>query len=272
MRKLLFLAIFIFVPVYATAQTADEIIAKYVEARGSLNKIRSIQSERVTGSIVFAPGVICPFVVERERPYKMRMEMTYAGQTLIRVYDGKSKGWVYNPFAQHPAVEEMTAGDLRNILDEADFEGPLVDYKTKGNHLEYVGKTDVEGKQALKIKLTDKNGDVSYFSIDAATYLMLRWQGNRKSGEKEIPSETYFRDFREIDGLQYPFLIESNAPGTDQTQKIMADKIEVNVAISESRFTKPVVAPLEVAPPAPAAPGTSSTPPSASPPNPVKPQ
>jgi hypothetical protein len=47
--------------------------------------------------------------------------------------------------------------------------------------------------------------------------------------------------------VKYPFLIESDSPGTDQTQRITAEKIEVNVPIDESRFGKPKPPP---APPA----------------------
>jgi outer membrane lipoprotein-sorting protein len=270
MRRLLLLFIFLLTPMFAFAQTADDIIAKYVEARGGLAKIKSIQSERMRGTLMFAPGIEGPFLVERERPYKMRMEVSFRDQTLIRVYDGKSSGWIYNPFAANASVEAMSENDLRNILDEADFEGPFIDYKAKGNQLEYAGKTDVEGKPAYKIKLTNKGGDVSYFSFDASTFFLVRWQGNRKTGDKEVPWESYFRDFREIDGLQYPFLVESSAPGTDQVQKIMADKIEVNVTISESRFKKPII-PVE-APAAPSAPATPPPPqPNTTPSNPAKP-
>ena len=260
MRRWLLFVILVFLPAGAFAQTADDIIAKYVEARGGLAKIKSIQSERVRGTLMFAPGVEGPFVVERERPYKMRMEVSFREQTLIRVYDGKSEGWIYNPFAADAAVVPMNENELRNILDEADFEGPFIDYKAKGNKLEYAGKTDVEGKPAYKIKLSNKNGDVSYFSFDATTFFLVRWQGSRKSGDQEIPWESHFRDFREINGLQYPFLIESNAPGTDQAQKIMADKIEVNVTISESQFKRPNIP--GAVPTTPAAPGTPATPPS----------
>ena len=258
MRRILFFVALLFVPLCAFAQTADEVIDKYVEARGGLAKIKSIQSERVRGTLMFAPGVEGPFVVERERPYKMRMEVSFRDQTLIRVYDGKSSGWIYNPFGADAAVTPMNENDLRNIADEADFEGPFINYKAKGNQMEYAGKTTVEGKPAYKIKLTNKNGDVSYFSFDAESFLLLRWQGNRKNGDQEVPWESYFRDYREINGLEYPFLIESSAPGTDQAQKIMADKIEVNVTISEAQFKKPNIP--AAAPASPPSEGTPTTP------------
>lgn len=258
--RLLLLAALTSVPLASSAQTVDDILEKYIAARGGLAKIRSIQSERVSGTIVFSPQVQGPFLVERERPLKMHMEVTVGRDTVIRVYDGKSAGWIYNPFATNPAiVEPMSENDLRNILEEADFEGPFINYKAKGNQLEYIGKTTVEGKPAYKIKLTNKNGEVSYFSFDLATSLVTRWQGTRKNGEgKDVASESLFRNYREIEDVPYPFLIESSSPATGESQKIIADKIEINVSIPESRFRKPNVPGAEPEKPAAAAPSAAA--------------
>ena len=247
-RKLL-LASLLLAATSLSAQTADEIVSKYVVARGGADKIKAVKTERVTGTISFGPDADGPFSVERKRPLKMHMEITLNGQTLIRVYDGKSAGWIYNPFTPSPSVQPMSEADLRDIFDEADFDGPFVDYKSKGNQIEFVDKEEILGKPALKLKLTNKIGDVSFFYFDASTYLLLKWEGTRKIADKDIPWESFFHDFREVNGLKYPFLIESDAPGSDQTQRITAEKIEVNIPIDESSFTKPK---LPEPPPAPA--------------------
>ena len=226
-------------PLALTAQTADDVINAYLKARGGLAKIKAIQTERVSGTITFGPGLEGPFFVERKRPLKMHMELTVNGQSLIRVYDGKSSGWIYNPFAPNAAVVPMSPGDLAGIADEADFEGPFVDYKAKGNQIEYAGKEQIDGTIVQKLKLTGKHGDVSYFYFDASTGLIMKWQGTRKVGDKDLPWETYFRDFREVDGLKYPFLVESAAVDSDQIQKIAATKIETNIPINETQFSKP---------------------------------
>ena len=249
MRKLAFLFCSLLLALPAAAQSVDDIIAKYLAVRGGVDKIKAVQSERVTGTISFGPGEEGPFFVERARPMKMHMELNLNGQPLIRVYDGKSVGWTYNPFMPNPSVQPMTEADLRNIYDEADFDGPFVDYKSKGNHIELAGKDDVEEKPAYKLKLTNRNGDVSYFFFDASTYLLLKCQGNRQMDGKDIPWVTFFHDYREINGLKYPFLIEYAEPGTENSHKIIADKIELNISIDEARFGKPNPPPL---PPPPA--------------------
>jgi hypothetical protein len=246
-RKLLLFASFLLVSTSLSAQSVDDIISSYIAARGGLDKIKSVKTERVSGMISFGPDADGPFIVERMRPLKLHMEITINGQTLIRVYDGKAAGWIYNPFTPNPAVVPMSQYDLTNIFDEADFDGPFVDYKDKGNKIEFVDKQQILGKSAYKLKLTNKTGDVSFFYFDATNSLLLKWEGTRKINEKDVPWESFFHDFREVNGLKYPFLIESDAPGTDQTQRITAEKIEVNIPLEDSRFGKPN-------PPAPATP------------------
>ncbi len=91
--KALGLALLCLLPTAAAAQTADEILAKVMAARGGLDKLRSIHSERVSGHIAFGE-VAGPFVVELQRPLKMHMELIIQNMTMVRVYDGRSAGWV----------------------------------------------------------------------------------------------------------------------------------------------------------------------------------
>jgi outer membrane lipoprotein-sorting protein len=226
----------------ARAQTADELAAKVLAARGGVDKIRTIQRQRVSGKISFGPSAEGPFVVEFERPGKMHMEITIAGQTVLRIYDGKSVGWVVNPFAPNKDVQPMEADDLRNISDEADFDGPLLDYQSKGNHLELAGKDEVDGKAVIKLKLTNKNGDERTYFFDAATYLLAKWEGKRKSENQEIAVETFFSDYRDVQGVKFAFEIDSDSPGSEQKQRITISKIEIDPPIDEEHFAKPVLA------------------------------
>jgi outer membrane lipoprotein-sorting protein len=236
-RKLFFLAALFLAAIPLCAQSVEEIVSNYVAARGGMDKIKSVKTERVTGTISLGPDADCPFIVERKRPLKLHMEITMTGQTVIRVFDGKSAGWIYNPFVR--AVQPMSKNDLDNIFDEADFDGPFVDYKEKGNKIELGDKAEILGKPAYKVKLTNKNGEVSFFYFDVSTALLLKWEGTRKVEGKDVPWESFFRDFREVNGLKYPFLVDADAPGTDQSQKIVAEKIEVNIPVEDSRFDKP---------------------------------
>jgi outer membrane lipoprotein-sorting protein len=224
-----------------SAQTVTQIIAKVFVARGGLTKMRAIKSERVSGTISFGSEASGPFVVELKRPLKMHMTLTVQNQTMVRVYDG-TQGWANNPFAGKANPEPMTDEDVQNISEEADFDGPLVDYAKKGNKLELVGKDKVEDKDVWRVRLTTKNGDVRYYLFDAGTFLLLKWEGKRRAEGKEFPVESYFRDYRDVEGLKFSFQIDSGSSATDLTQKLVLDKIELNPEIPDSEFTKPAAA------------------------------
>jgi hypothetical protein len=221
-----------------SAQTATELVVKVIAARGGLVRIHAIQSQRVTGTISFgeASG---PFVVELKRPLKMHMQVTAQNLTMVRVFDGKSMGWANNPFAGKMNPEPMTEEDLKNISEESDFDGPLVDYRRKGNQIALIGKDKVEDKDVWRLKLTTKNGDVRYYLVDSGSFLLLKWEGKRRVEDKELPVESYFRDYRSVGGLKFAFEIDTGTSATDILQKIGIDKIELNVPIDESEFSQP---------------------------------
>jgi outer membrane lipoprotein-sorting protein len=229
----------LFLPLSAGAQTADEVVTKVLAARGGVTRIKAVHSQRISGTINFGPGADGPFLVELERPGKMHIEVTVQGQTLVRSYDGKSTGWILNPFGENKTVQPMSAEDISNITDESDFDGPLVDYKQKGNLIALAGREDVDGKPAYRLKLTNKKGEMRSYLFDAASFRLIKWQGTRKVGDKDVPWESVFHDYREVDGLQFAFEIDSSAAGTGQVQKIIAEKIEVNPQIDASHFGKP---------------------------------
>lgn len=257
--RTLLIAVLSLFPVTVGAQTADEIVNKAVAARGGAGKIKAVQSERITGRISFTGGLEGTFVVEVKRPQKMHVEISVEGQKIIRVYDGKSAGWMVNPFGENKDVQPMPADDLKNVSEESDFDGPFVDYKAKGNQIELVGKEELDGKPIFRLKLTNKNGDVRFYLFDASSYLLLKWEGIRKVEDKEFSWESSFSDFRDVQGLKYPFKIDQGSPGTEIQQKLITEKIEINPQIDDAHFAKPV--PTEASVP-PASPAPASLPPS----------
>jgi len=255
--KSLCIAWFCIVPLTAGAQTADEIVNKALIARGGVEKIKTVKSERVSGRISFTGGMEGTFVLELKRPGKMRLEIDLAGQKAIRVYDGKSAGWMINPFAENKDAQPMSEEDLRGISEESDFDGPLVDYKAKGSRIELIGKEQFDDKPVYRLQLTNKNGDVRFYVFDASTYVLLKWEGIRKIDDKEFPWESLFSDYRDVQGLKYPFQIDQGSPGTEIKQNLVTEKIVIDPQIDDSRFGKPAAAPPPPGPPAEAAPSSS---------------
>jgi hypothetical protein len=223
----------------AQAQTADEIVAKVLAARGGLAKIKAVKSQRITGTIYFSPEFYGPFVAEFKRPGKMHNEVVVQNKTVVRTISGKNGGWVLNPFGPKTGAEAMSEAELKDATNEADFDGPLVDSKVKGVTIEFGGTGQVEGRDAYILKLTHSDGKVSNYSFDAKTYLMAKWSGTDVVNGEAVARETLFRDYRDVGGLKFAFELVSNNPGTDMSQRIVVEKIEVDPEIDESRFGKP---------------------------------
>jgi outer membrane lipoprotein-sorting protein len=255
------ITLLLFLPQAAAGQTADEIVKKALDARGGIEKIKAVQSERISGHVSFSRSMEGAFLVELKRPLKMYVEISIQGQKIIRVYDGKSSGWMINPFAENKEAQPLSSDDLKNISDESDFDGPLVDYKKKGNQIELAGKESLDDKPVYRLKLTNKNGDTRLYFIDASSFVLLKWEGIRKTGDQELPWESFFSDFRDVQGLKYAFRIDQGSPGTEIKQTLTAEKIEIDPQIDDSRFTKP----QNPAPAADPPPSSVVSPPSASP-------
>jgi outer membrane lipoprotein-sorting protein len=222
----------------AAPMSVDDILAKHYEACGGLVKMKAVNTMRVTGTITLGPGMEAPFTMERKRPGMRRMEFSLQGMTGIQAFDG-SKTWSVMPFMGKKDPEVGTDEDNKNAQDDADFDGALVDYKTKGHTIELMGKEPVEGADAYKLKVTKKNGNIEYDYLDAETFLLVKTEGKVKRRGTEMEGETTFSDYKEVDGLMQPFSMESGAKEMPQKQKLTFTKIELNVPLDDARFAVP---------------------------------
>ncbi len=222
----------------AHAETVDEILAKHYEAMGGLAKLKALNTMRLTGTMGIGPGMEAPLVMEKKRPDKQRFEFQVQGMTGIQAFDGE-KGWSVMPFMGKKDPEALSDEDNKNQKDDADFDGSLVDWKEKGNTLELAGKEPVEGADAYKIKVTKKNGNIETMYLDAETYLLVKTEGKVKRRGTEIEGESLFSDYKDVDGYMMPYSVEQGAKGMDRRQKMTFTKIELNVALDDSRFTMP---------------------------------
>lgn len=234
----------------ASAQTVDELVAKNIEARGGLARLKAVNSVRLTGKAAMGPGIEVPVVLEIRRPNQMRMEMQFQGMTAVQAYDGRV-GWSVAPFMGRKDPEALPPEALKNLEEQADIDGPLVDWKAKGHTVELAGREMVEGTNTYKLKVTLKNGDVRHLYLDPDAFLEIKGDGKRTVRGSELETETTIGDYKEVEGLMLPHSFEAGAKGRPEKQKITIEKVELNVPLDDSRFRMP--APSAVASPAPAA-------------------
>jgi outer membrane lipoprotein-sorting protein len=241
MKKTLLSVCALLVAVAASAQTADEIIDKHIKALGGIEKLKAIQSVKATGKVKAGPMEF-PAVMLKSRPDNFRLDFTVQGMTGTQAYDGTT-GWAVMPFMGKKDPEKMDEDMQKSMKDEADFDGPLVDYKAKGNKVELLGKEDVEGSPAYKLHLTTKSGTESNLYIDAETYLAIKSESKRKVQGQEVESETVIGDYKEVDGLLMPHSMESRRKGAPAgaTQAIVIEKYELNAKVDGAQFKMPEV-------------------------------
>src|SRR4029077_16438646 len=137
------------------------------------------------GKMTLGPGIEAPVTLELKKPSSVRLEITFQGNTGVQAYDGKT-GWGISPMAAKKDPEPMSADDLKDMDEQADMDGPLVDYKAKGHTVVLMGKEKVEGSDAYKLKLTLKTGDIRTIYIDVDSYLELKTEAKRTVRGSEV--------------------------------------------------------------------------------------
>ena len=222
-----------------TAPTVDELVAKNVAAKGGADALRALQSVRFTGKLLVNAGQVqLAYVETKKRPGEVRGEVTMQGMTAIEAYDGK-EGWKVSPFQGRKDPERMSADDTKSLMEDAEIDGPLVDWKSKGSTVEYLGTEDVDGTQAHKLKVVRKNGDVTFVYLDPDAFLEIRKITQRVEQGAQVEVETDVGDYEKIAGVFLPFSIESGRKGDPDKQKIIIDKAEGNIPVDDAVFRFP---------------------------------
>jgi hypothetical protein len=224
---------------FALSQTADELVQKNIAAKGGLEKIQAIKTVRMTGRLVAGGGFSAIIGQENMRPNLVRETFSLQGMTQVQAYDGAT-GWQIQPFGGRKDPQLMGDDDMRDLLIDADFDGALVNYKAKGNTVEYLGIDTVDGDDALRLKVTLKNGDIIYYYLDPDTFLEIRKETQEFIRGSVRENTIDLGSYKPVAGVMFPFSIASG-PKTDPTQwqTVTIEKIEANVPLENSDFAVP---------------------------------
>jgi len=237
-RFLLALAGLIFLATHASAQTADEIVAKFIKTVGGIERIQAVKSLRRTGKFNGGGGFEAIVVEENKRPNLVRQEFQLQGFTGVTAFDGKT-GWKIEPWNGKKDAEPLGEEEMKGIVEDSDLDGPLVNYQQKGVRVEYVGKDQFEGTDVYKLKVTLKSGDVRFYYLDTDYFVPIKIDTKRMVRGAEREYETILGDYKEVNGWYLPFSVESGPKGSQSRSKVTYEKIEANVVIDDSRFHAP---------------------------------
>ncbi len=217
----------------------DEIVASNIEARGGSQRIQALQSIRQTASVTASGGRVARLVREIKRPGLFRLEFSSQGTKSVFAHDGEA-GWQVAPLQGQFEPQATTAeNDAAAGVDQRDVEGPLVDWREKGHVVELLGRETLPGGEAFKLKLTLKDGAIRYDYVDVASRLIVRTDVRRIMEGRPVQLEAMFSDFREAEGLVFPYLIETHVKDRPEVIRIAVEKIELNPDLDDARFRLP---------------------------------
>jgi len=237
------LLIILLIPAGADAQTADDIINKYMDALGGKEKLQSIRTIYQEGVAVMGNGAEIDSKLWRVQGKLFRNEITMPMGNIVIIIT-PTQGWSSNP-QNGFAFKELPAEAVKQMQGQLDCTSPLVDYAAKGNTVELVGKDTVNGHACYKLKVTMPSGQYVTYAIDAKTYYVLRETrkgggmmggggGRRAGGDGEINIE--YNDYQKTpDGYVFPFSIVFGYSGA----RTSVEKLEVNKPVDEAALSKP---------------------------------
>ena len=222
--------------------TVDALVAKNIEAKGGIDALHAVRSLRLSGKMLVNQGQIqLAYTQTKKRPGQVRVEATLQGMTRVESYDG-AEGWKISPFGGRKDPEKMSVDDAKSLVEDAEIDGPLVDWEAKGSTVEYLGPEDVDGTLAHKLKVVRKNGDVSYVYLDPDYFLEIRILTQRIEQGAQVEVETDLGEYEKVAGVFFPFSIEAGPKGSSDKQKIILEKAEANVRVDDAEFKFPPTA------------------------------
>jgi len=218
-----------------SAQTAEELVAKNIAAKGGIERIKAIRTVRKTGRI--QSGDFTATVAEEAKaPDRLKLSFTIQNMTQVQSYDG-TVGWQISPFGGRKDPELLGEDDMRDLVEQADFYGPLIDYKEKGNTIEYLGHVTVDGDDALRLKVKLKNGDIYYYDLDPDTYLEIRIETQQFIRGSIRERVTELGSYKLVNGVYYPFSIETGPKRNPNDRvRMTIEKIDANLEMSDTAF------------------------------------
>jgi hypothetical protein len=222
----------------ASAQTAEELIRRNLDAKGGVEKIKAIKSLRMSGKLQQG-SFTAEIAQDAMAPNQLRQNVTIQGMTAVQAYDGKT-GWKISPFEGRKDPELVGEEELRELVEDADLYGPLVDYQAAGNKVEYIGHDTVDGDDVYRLKVTLKNGDIYYYYLDPETFLEIRTERVQFVRGAVRESVIECGSYKLVAGVYFPFTVEASSKQNPGSQtKLTFDKIEANIPIDPAEFKMP---------------------------------
>ncbi|MDB5121752.1 MAG: hypothetical protein JWN56_2970 [Sphingobacteriales bacterium] len=237
-KTFLFAALALTMSVSAFAQSVDEIVNKNITALGGKEKLNSLKSVKIDATISLQ-GMEVPSTVVQLNNVGIRSDFTVQGTKGTQVIT-KSEGWSFMPFMGQDKPVQIPAEEVKQSQSLLDLAGPLVDYAKKGNKIELAGKEVVEGKDALKLKLTLSDGSAMDYYVDPVTGYTVKTVVRKRMNGQDGEVSNVMLDYKKTeDGYFIPYTMNQIITGGPGLMVIKVTNIEINKPVDESIFEMP---------------------------------
>lgn len=232
-KRFALLLVVILSAVAVQAQTADDIIAKYIAAIGGKEKLSGINAVRMESTMQIM-GSDAPSTTVLVNGKGIRNETEFNGQKMVQVFTDKS-GWMINPMMGGTDPQALTEEQYKAVKDQI-YVVPLLDLAARGAKAELQGQEKVGAVNAYKVKVTNQDGSATTYYFDPATYYIVQTVRSGDMMGQQMDITTTYSDYKKTDyGWVVPQAAEINMGGQfSLTSKV--NKVEVNPQVDPAVF------------------------------------
>ena len=235
-KKLVVLFIIVTLTSQAKAQRAYDILLKYTSFIGGADNWKKVQSIISKGTYNYN-GIEFPFTAYSKAPNQYKYIVPFKGKFFAQAFDGRT-GWKIDAFKGEKNKTMLNGKDALAMMNEADveLESPFINYLLKGHDALLEGVDSVEGVACYKVLFTRRNGDMETYFFKINNCELVKKQAPSKNAELEkTVLDTYYRDYRNIEGVTIPFILESKN-NNQPVLTITIKKIIFNKPIADEEF------------------------------------
>lgn len=219
-----------------------KIIDKHLQILGGLGRIKTIINTISRGTLRESKAEL-DVTLYRAIPDRLRMETTKSvmgrPDTTIVATNGEDY-WRFEPTAEHAQPSEMPKKEVRDFKLEADFYGPLVDWRDKGYVFRYEGEVKSRGRKHYLLRMFFPNGRSLFFYFDAKTLMVTRTGQETIVGKSIVDKDTFYTKYERIDGVWMPTQMEFALEGQVYGSMVLSS-IEANRPLDAGLFDIPKV-------------------------------
>ena len=213
--------------------SVKDILDRYVQALGGAEALTKITSRVSKGSRIGADNVLVPEEVYQKAPDKLLTVTSYPNVVFSNGYDGRT-GWANSSReGPMPVSDQLLALIKRDAVFYKELKTPELYAELK-----VLGRVPVRDADAYVIQAKPVTGEIEKLFFDVRTGLLVRRYTESETALGKLPLQIDYEDYREVDGIKQPFLINWSFPGRIWGRKI--DEIKQNVPLDDAKFA-PVV-------------------------------